>query len=190
MLYEPDKLLPEDLRPDNACFFTGHRLISEKQLQCMYPVLVRTILQAAEDGYRYFLNGGAMGFDLLTARTVALLRHDFGRDIHLVLVLPCRDQTARWLYGKRGLENIRQYHEIKAHAGAVVYMTDFYQDGCMKARNRFMADHAGRCIAFWNGTPRGGTYQTVHMAEKAGIPVWNLYPAAAEGGEAELLPEE
>lgn len=183
-------LLPEDMRPENTCFFTGHRFISEKQLKAVYTPLVRCILQMAEDGYRYFLNGGAMGFDLLAARTVVLLGQEFARDIRLVLALPCRDQTARWLYGRKGLESVRQYHEVKSHADAVVYMTDFYTDGCMKARNRFMADHASRCITFWNGSPKGGTTQTVRMAKAAGIPIWNLHPAAEENGETQLLPGE
>lgn len=170
-------LLPEDMCPENTCFFTGHRFLSEKQLRSMYTPLVRSILQMAEDGYKYFLDGGAVGFDLLAARTVLLLRQEFQKDIRLVLALPCRDQTALWKPEKKnGLENIRRYHEIKAQAQAVVYVTDFYTDGCMKERNRFMADHSTRCIAYWNGAARGGTAQTVRMAEQAGIPVRNVYP--------------
>lgn len=179
-------MLPEDMCPENTCFFTGHRFISEKQLRHMYTPLVRCILQMAEDGCRYFLDGGALGFDLLAARTAVLLRQEFQKDIRLVLALPCRDQTARWLQGSGGLENIRRYHEIKAHAQAVVYVTDFYTDGCMRERNRFMVEHSARCIAFWNGSPKGGTAQTVRMAKDAGIPVWNLYPVS---GETAVPPE-
>ena len=189
LLYENNGVLPEDMETGTACFFTGHRFLSPVQIKRMYPALVRGILQAAEEGCRYFISGGAMGFDLLAARTILLLRQEFRRDIHLVLALPCRNQTERWLYGKRGMENIRQYSEIKALAGTVVYMQDFYTTGCMKVRNQYMADHAGRCIAFWSGTKRGGTYQTVRIAQKAGIPVWNLYPAVLDDGEAGYLPE-
>lgn len=182
-------VLPEDMRPDNTCFFTGHRFLSEKQKRCMYPSLVRCILHMAEEGYLYFCNGGAMGFDLFCARTVVLLRQEFKRDVRLVMALPCRDQTARWLYGKNGLENIRLYHAVKANAQSVVYMTDFYRDGCMKERNQFMAEHSGRCIAYWNGSPKGGTAQTIRLTKQAGVPIWNVYPAAKEGGQVEILAE-
>ena len=180
---ESSILLPEDMHPGNTCFFTGHRFISESQLHRMYTPLVECILRMAKEGYLYFLNGGAMGFDLLSAGTVVLLRQEFHLDVRLVLALPCRDQTARWLYGAGGLDNIRKYHEVKAQAHAVVYMTDFYREGCMRERNQFMADHAERCIAFWNGSCRGGTAQTVRIAEKMGIPVYNLYPAAVHSGD-------
>ena len=181
--------LPEDMRPENTCFFTGHRFLSEDQKKRMYPSLVRLILRMEEEGVRYFCNGGAMGFDLFSARTVVLLRQEFDRDVRLVMALPCRDQTARWLYGKNGLENIRLYHGIKAHAQAVVYMRDFCTDGCMLERNRYMMEHSGQCIAFWNGSARGGTAHTVRITRAAGVPVWNVYPAVLEGGEAELLPK-
>ncbi len=173
--------LPEDMHPGNTCFFTGHRFFSEKQLRKMYTPLVECILHMAEEGYLYFLNGGAMGFDLLCAETVALLRYEFQRDVRLVMALPCRDQTARWLYGKqkqKGLDTIRRYHNVKAKAQSVIYMTDFYTEGCMKERNRFMAEHSSRCIAYWSGVARGGTAQTVCLAEKAGMPVYNLYSPA------------
>lgn len=181
--------LPEDMTPENTCFFTGHRFLSEEQKRHMYPSLVRCILHMAEEGYLYFCNGGAMGFDLFCARTVALLRQEFKRDVRLVMALPCRDQTARWLYGQNGLDNIRLYHAVKANAQAVVYMHDFYRDGCMKERNQFMVTHSSRCIACWNGSPRGGTAQTIRLTKEAGLPIWNMYPAAAEGGQVEILTE-
>ena len=182
-------ILPEDMRPDNTCFFTGHRFLSEEQKRFMYPSLVRCILHMAEEGYLYFCNGGAMGFDLFCARTVALLRQEFRRDVRLVMVLPCRDQTARWLYGKSGPDNIRLYHAVKANAQAVVYMTDFYRDGCMKERNQYMVEHSGRCIACWNGSPKDGAAQTIRLTRQAGMPIWNVYPAAKEGGQVEILTE-
>ncbi|MBQ8400339.1 MAG: DUF1273 family protein [Clostridia bacterium] len=179
--------LPGDMRPENTCFFTGHRFLSEEQKRSMYPSLVRCILRMAEEGYRYFCNGGAIGFDLFSARTVALLRQDFDRDVRLVMALPCRDQTSRWLYGKDGLDNIRLYRAVKTRAQAVVYMQDFYTDGCMRARNLYMVEHSSRCIAFWNGSIQGGTAQTVRLARKAGLPVYNVYPAIHEGGTVEIL---
>lgn len=169
--------LPPDMCVENTCFFTGHRFLSEAQKRQVYPALVQCILQMSRDGILYFCDGGALGFDLLCAQTVALLRQSFQKDVRLILALPCRNQTDKWLhYGKEGAESIRLYHTIKSHAAAVVYMRDLYEDGCMQERNQYMVDHSSRCITYWNGSYKGGTAQTVRMAKRAGLPVWNLYP--------------
>ncbi len=174
--------LPPEMKPENTCFFTGHRFFAAEKLPALYRLLVRCMLDRYEEGYRYFLNGGAIGFDLFAARAITVLRQDFAMDIHLILTLPCRDQTARWSGFSGSTDYLRQYHEAKCQAEAVVYVRDFYEDGCMRERNQYMTDHSGGCIAFWNGSFKGGTAQTVRMAEQKGIPVWNLYPPLA--GEA------
>lgn len=168
--------LPPDMCIHNTCFFTGHRFISEAQKQMLYLPLTQCILQLAEEGIRYFCDGGAVGFDLYCAQTVLLLQRQY-RELQLVMTLPCRNQTDKWLnHGEDGLENIRLYHFVKSQATAVVYIRDFYQPGCMQERNQFMVDHSCQCITYWNGSYRGGTAQTVRMAKRAGIPIWNLYP--------------
>ncbi len=174
-----DQSLPPDMTRDNSCFFTGHRLIAKDRVEPLCELLIQCVLERYHSGYRYFVSGGAIGFDLLSARTVALLKREHTSDIQLVLALPCRDQTARWS-GFAGAEDyLRQYHEIKSHADALVYIRDFYVDGCMRERNQYMADRCSTCIAWWNGSWRGGTAQTVRMAVERGIPVWNLYPTLA-----------
>ncbi len=170
--------LPNDMHIENTCFFTGHRFLSEEQKRLIYPALVQCILQMADDGIRYFCNGGAIGFDLFSAQTVALLQRSRPADIHLVMTLPCRNQTDKWLnHGAAGAENIRLYHAVKSQAAAVVYIGDFYEPGCMQRRNQYMVDHSCRCITYWNGATNGGTAQTVRMAKRAGLPIWNLFPA-------------
>ncbi len=179
-----DQSLPPDvLRAmcrENSCFFTGHRFIADDQVEPLCQLLLRCILDRYAEGVRYFVNGGALGFDLLSARTVALLKREHTPDIKLILALPCRDQTARWSGVHGAADFLRQYHEVKGQADAVLYIRDFYEDGCMRERNQYMADRCGRCIAYWNGSTRGGTAQTVRMAQKRGIPLWNLYPTAQE----------
>ncbi len=171
-----ENLLPDMCR-DNSCFFTGHRLIAAERVEPLCELLLQCILERYEAGIRYFFNGGAIGFDLLAARTVALLKREHAPDIKLILALPCRDQTARWS-GFTGAEDfLRQYHEVKSYADELCYIRDFYEDGCMRERNQYMADRCGVCIAWWNGSYRGGTAQTIHMAVERGIYIWNLYPA-------------
>jgi predicted Rossmann fold nucleotide-binding protein DprA/Smf involved in DNA uptake len=43
----------------------------------------------------------------------------------------------------------------------------------MRSRNRFMADHSNRCIAYLSRM-QGGTLYTVNYALESGVPVENL----------------
>ena len=45
-------------------------------------------------------------------------------------------------------------------------------------RNRFMVDNAEVVLAYWDGTPSGGTYQTLRYAKKVGVGVENLHDSA------------
>lgn len=49
-------------RPKTACF-TGHRIISEKQIRAVKQALKGTLTLLIEKGYCYFGAGGALGFD-------------------------------------------------------------------------------------------------------------------------------
>ncbi len=168
----------------NTCLFTGHRTIGENARSPLYADLLRTILKLHGEGIRYFLSGGAIGFDMLAAGAV-LQAKKFADDIHLVLVLPCRNQTERWLKvnSPSAVANLKAYQHLKDQADAIVYVTDLYYDGCMRDRNARMISMASRCIAYWNGSFRGGTAQTVRMAERENLPAINLWqdmPDAAD----------
>jgi len=71
--------------------------------------------------------------------------------------------------------HLRHYKHLMGQAVAVHYTTDIYHDGCMRERNRYMVDHASYCIAYYNGSPRSGSGQTLRMAKKAGIEICNLH---------------
>ena len=160
----------------NTCLFTGHRSIANNARSNLYADLIRNILKLHGDGIRYFLSGGAIGFDMLAAGAVLQAKR-FSEDVHLVLVLPCRNQTERWLRvsSESAVENLKTYQQLKNEADSIIYVTDLYYDGCMRDRNAKMIELGSRCIAYWNGSMRGGTAQTVRMAKRAGIPVTNLW---------------
>lgn len=165
--------LPKGMTRDTSCCFTGHRIIPADRLRDVTAEVERTIRILAENGYRYFICGGALGFDTLAAQIVLRLRDELG--ISLILALPCLNQTDKWLGMKDGEEHIREYQRIKGLAAAVHYVSDFYTDGCMRERNRFMVDHASFCVAYYNGNPRSGAGMTVRMAMKDGIGVYNVF---------------
>ena len=165
---------PDSVLRGQTCCFTGHRFIAGQLRENLIAALDRRIKEFYDAGYRYFMTGGALGFDTLAAAEV-LRTARFAKDIRLILALPCRDQTLPWEGLPDSLEHLRRYKQILGMAHGVVYVSDFYTDTCMKERNRFMVEHSAACIAYYNGCIRSGTGQTFRMAEKAGLEIRNLW---------------
>lgn len=164
--------LPQDMTQENSCCFTGHRIVPGERTAEVSAETERTVRILAASDYKYFICGGALGFDTLAAQIVLQLEEEL--DIHLILALPCLNQTDRWLGMKNGEDNIREYQRIKGRAAAIYYTGELYKDGCMKERNQFMVDHASFCIAYYNGSTRSGAGQTFRMAKKAGLAMYNI----------------
>ncbi|MDD6213621.1 MAG: SLOG family protein [Firmicutes bacterium] len=152
-----------------ACFFTGHRVIPKKLYEQIISRLREQILNMINRGVTVFIAGGAIGFDTLAAEQVLALRKDYD-SIKLHLYLPCRGQDSDWREQDRD-----RYQRIKRRADYIFYVTDGeYSDGCMKKRNRAMADSAEYCIAYIVNSRRSGSSQTAAMAIEKGIPVINI----------------
>ncbi len=159
----------------NSCCFTGHRPSalpakgkeSAEGMQSLLCLLERAIERALEDGVVAFYAGGAQGFDTLAAEAV-LRQSEHCTDVSLHLALPGRDQTEGW--HKRDL---MRYDEILSRAASVWYAADCCSQESMRRRNRYLVDHAGRCVAYLRRM-RGGTLYTVNYALESGIPVDNL----------------
>ncbi len=153
----------------STCFFTGHRSIPRSEMSSLTAAIDETVEELIDWGIDTFVCGGAVGFDTLAACrvVVAKKRHP---EIALFLVLPCRDQTAKW----RSAYDIALYQRLKGLADSVEYAAETYSSGCMHLRNRMMADMSSVCVAYYNGGS-GGTAYTVRYAREHGIRLINLY---------------
>lgn len=152
-----------------ACCFTGHRRLpggeEGARLRARVEAAVR---EAYAAGCRRFYAGGALGFDMLAAAVVCLLRDTEYSDMSLWLLLPCRGQEAHWSPRDRA-----RYAEMLALSDSYVYLAEEYREGVMAARNRALVEAADLCIAYMTN-PASGTGGTVAMARRRGIPVRNL----------------
>lgn len=153
--------------PEETCCFTGHRKISQHDAEILPVRLEMTVRELYERGVRHFRCGGALGFDTLSAIAVLRLRAE-AKDARLVLVLPCRDQSAGWSAGDRQL-----YERILARADEVVYASVGYTRESMMVRNRALVDGSGVCVAYMNNHA-GGTAYTVRYAIRSSLEVINL----------------
>lgn len=129
--------------------------------------LVETVETLYHDGYRTFCAGGALGFDRMAAETVLALRQKCP-ELRLLLMIPCRDQAARWSTADRAIYE-RQLHD----ADEVRVLSEKYFDGCMRERNRQMIALASVLVAYVTSS-YSGSAQTVRMAEARGVPVIHL----------------
>ena len=165
---------PDSLPREQTCCFTGHRVIAARLREDLIAAVDLCIKELYHAGYRYFITGGALGFDTLAAVEI-LLAARFDADIKLILALPCRNQTARWEKIPGYLEHLRRYKQILGMADCVIYVNDFYSDTCMQERDRYMVEHSSACVAYYSGYTRSGAGQTCRMAEAAGLDLFNLW---------------
>ena len=152
---------------DLTCCFTGHRRLPPFEVEELEARLERTLRRLIRDGFTYFGAGGAVGFDMLAAKTVLRLREEFAH-IRLILVLPCENQTDGWSVADKA-----EYERIRCAADKVVCLEKTYTDDCMKRRNRHLVDHSAVCVCYFKEYG-GGTGYTVQYAEKQGVEVINI----------------
>ena len=168
---------PYDLRTrqnrEHTVCFTGHRALGQAD-QAALSRLDDLLAILYSQGYRDFLCGGALGFDLYAAEHVIRLR-DRHPDVHLIFCLPCADQSAKW---KRA--DCSRYERLLYLSDETRVLSPRYYDGCMQARNAYMVDRSYICVAYMAHL-RGGTLSTVRYALTQDVPVINLaVPGAVE----------
>ncbi|MBQ8508625.1 MAG: DUF1273 family protein [Clostridia bacterium] len=156
----------KDFRPQTCCF-TGHRIIPAGMRDILARRLDVAIDAMIQEGYCYFGAGGALGFDTMAAQSVLRAKEKYPH-IRLILVLPCRDQAAKW-----NIRNRRIYEDILSKSDRKVYMTDVYTEDCMFRRNRRLVECSSACICYLTKTG-GGTAYTVREAEQHGLRIVNL----------------
>lgn len=165
------------LNSTTACF-TGHRgqklpwRYNEDDDRCkaMKATLRSEIENAIKRGYKTFLCGMALGFDLICAETVIDLKKTYA-DIKIIGALPCKNQDIKWsdTYKARYRKLLDQLDNIRC-----IY-DEYIGAECMLERNRFMVNNSSLMIALFNGLS-GGTKSTIDYARKQGLEIIIIKP--------------
>lgn len=153
--------------PRTSVAFTGHRTYRGAAADA----LRRTVGELYERGFRTFLSGMAVGFDLAAAEAVLELRERMP-GVRLVAAVPFRGQEMRFSPADR-----ERFRCVLAEADSVEVLAPAYHRGCYAVRNDFLVDNARVLVAWYDGSP-GGTRYTVRRALGRGLEVVNLCPAA------------
>lgn len=161
-------LLPQDelARPFTACF-TGHRQLDERELPCLVMRLDQVLEKMYQLGYRRFICGGALGFDMLAAERIINMKKKHG-DISLVLAIPYAEQSKAWPVGEG-----QRYERILYAADETHVLSRQYYKGCMLVRNRFMVDRSSYVICYLTSI-KGGTASTVAYASRLERTILNV----------------
>ena len=175
---DPYDLRTRENRLHTVCF-TGHRAIGctdEASLSQLDALLAALYAR----GYRHFLCGGALGFDLYAAERVVALRERHP-DVKLIFCLPCADQASRW----RAADCAR-YERLLYLSDETRVLSPRYYDGCMQVRNVYMVDRSNICVAYMKRLG-GGTLSTVRYAISEDVPVVNIAVPGAVDEYVQLL---
>lgn len=156
-----------EFEKSKSCCFTGHREIASGTENYLFGRIKDGILYLYEHGIKFFLTGGAIGFDTLAAQAVLDYKKRY-EDIRLIVVTPCQDQAKKW---RR--EDVEMYEYIKKCADDVICLSEHYYGGCMQKRNRYLVDHSCVCICYLTKED-GGTAYTVKYAKSRGLKTFNL----------------
>ena len=124
---------------EKTCCFTGHRLIPTNDYQKIMKCLETEVTKLIHQGVSFFCAGGAFGFDTLAALTVLKLKPEY-LHIRLILVLPCKEQAARWSDNDK-----ETYNRILNAADEAIYTSEHYHSGCMHKRNCYLIDNSSIC---------------------------------------------
>lgn len=167
----------QSLNSTTACF-TGHRsqklpwLSNEEdeRYKVMIATLSTEIEKAINNGYKTFLCGMSLGFDMICAETVLNLKERYG-DIKIIGALPCYTQDKKWKDKDK-----QRYRGILSRLDGIRCIYDEYIGvECMHERNRYMVNNSSLTIALFNGQ-RGGTKSTIEYAKKQGVKIVIINP--------------
>ncbi len=152
-----------------ACCFTGHRhLPVGEERDRLRDRCEDAVRRAYALGCRRFYSGGAFGFDMLASAVVCRLRDTEYPDISLNLLLPCKNQEAKW-----SARDKLRYAAMLSLADTYTYLAEEYKEGVMAARNRALVASSDLCIAYLVSYA-SGTGMTYREAKRCGLEIWNL----------------
>ncbi len=149
-----------------ACF-SGHRILEPQLLPALRALLDKTLEELWQQGYRRFICGCALGFDLLAGEAVVRFKETHA-GTKLILAIPCASQTAKW-----PPYECQRYAQLLCLADETTVLSRKYYAGCMQVRNCYMVNQSSACVCYLRQL-RGGTLFTVNYALDQGLRVINL----------------
>ena len=159
------------------CCFTGYRpskfpfklSVNDEKYIKFENNLVEGILELINEGCRVFYTGMAMGFDIIAAETVILLKKSNIIDnIKLICVLPFENQG-------KGFGEFwqKKFDFVIENCDEKMVLSKDYHKGCYQIRNKYMVDNSDFVLTWYDGQS-GGTKNTIDYAIKNYRKIFNV----------------
>ena len=165
------------------CCFTGYRPAKfpfslsgeDPEYKKFENALVEELLSLIGSGCKTFYSGMAMGFDIIAAEVVLMLKRAYGfSDIKLICVLPFSEQgesfTSFWK---------KRFYAVLEECDPKIILSEDYFSGCYKKRNIYMVNNSD-CVLTWFDGKQGGTRNTLDYAVSQKRYVINICNQPAE----------
>ena len=164
------------MNPETTCCFTGPRPPKlpmngnefSPEIIALKTNLRAAVIDAYDEGFRFFISGMAEGFDLFAAEIVLELKSELS-GIALVAALPYSEAPKR-----HSVRTVKRMENILSKADAVISLSENYFIGCEHRRNIYMVDNSTRIIGYYNGLS-GGTAHCWNYAAEKNLELVNLY---------------
>lgn len=155
--------------PRTSVAFSGHRTYCGDAADALH----RTVGELYARGFRTFLSGMAVGFDLAAAEAVLELRERMP-DVRLIAAVPFQGQEARFSQSDR-----ERFSRVLSAADIVEVLSPVYHRGCYAVRNDFLVDHARVLVAWYDGARPAARTTPFAALCAAGSKSSILHPAAS-----------
>ena len=153
-----------ELSTNTTACFTGHRTYDGSRNE----ELESAIRALYTDGYRNFLCGMAVGFDIESAEVALALRGELA-GLKVVAIIPFEGMQRGFSEEWRS-----RYEHIVAEADEVTTLAMHYFPSVYALRNNYLVDNSSAVIAYFDGS-KGGTAYTVRRAVKNLAYIINIY---------------
>ena len=149
---------------DTTACFTGHRTYDGSRNE----ELARAVRELYALGYRNFLCGMAVGFDIVAAEVTLSLREELA-GVRVVAIVPFEGMQKGFSEPWRS-----RFERVVAEADESITLAPKYSTEVYAVRNNFLVDHSSAIIAYFDGS-KGGTAYTVRRAVKGLLRLTNLF---------------
>lgn len=154
--------------------FKGHRdnrsLLNDREV--LSNEIEKIILAYYSQGFRYFMTGMAIGFDLLAAEAVLRLKPLYS-GLKLIAAIPFPEHSKHY-----NDEDKRRYENILPQCEETILVSLENHWGSYHRSVDFLIDNSSCIIAYFDGIKRGGTQYTVEHAKLRRMPLSNVFESA------------
>ena len=141
-----------------TCCITGHRDMSEEQIEKLKPVLKEKDIKALDDGFVKFVSSFTGNVDRVFAEIILELKKDHP-EIKMSAVIPYRNK----------LNRMKEQEDIKALLNScddITVLKEEYQPNIYIERNKYLAEHSDRAIIVYDGREKGATVNMIRQIHR------------------------